>query len=302
MKVFLSWSGPLSKAVAEVFHDWLPTIINAVEPWLSSESISKGVPWIDGIKGGLSESNGLGLFFLTKEALTSPWMLFEAGSVSALGHERVCTVYVDVTPEGVSPPFSLFQGTKLDHDDVSRLMKQLNQLTPTPLAEKALDASFNRGWKELEEGLAKARITHGHAAKAKTPSTEDLLMGIRTAVSRIESRLGVIESIQSTNTGALSSLYSSGAVGMENLGLSGHRGPLSNFQPTGSSGGLRDLIGASAPSYRGGLINSPLTATTNRPHDSMSNPANAGTLGLINSHGSTTSETPPRKATSKPKK
>src|SRR4051812_13232017 len=37
MQLFLSWSGPRSKAVADALASWLPQAIHAVQPWMSSE-------------------------------------------------------------------------------------------------------------------------------------------------------------------------------------------------------------------------------------------------------------------------
>ena len=46
MKVFISWSGEKSKKIAEVFRDWLPQVIQAIEPFVSFEDIKRE---LDGI-------------------------------------------------------------------------------------------------------------------------------------------------------------------------------------------------------------------------------------------------------------
>lgn len=90
MKIFISWSGSMSQAIAEALHDWLPRVIQAVQPWLSSTNIDKGARWSDDIAAQLEETK-FGLICLTRENLEAPWILFEAGALSkTLDRTYVC--------------------------------------------------------------------------------------------------------------------------------------------------------------------------------------------------------------------
>lgn len=57
MKVFISWSGEANKKIASIFRDWLPTVIQAIEPLVSSEDIEKGTRWNTDIAQQLKESS-----------------------------------------------------------------------------------------------------------------------------------------------------------------------------------------------------------------------------------------------------
>ena len=101
MKVFLSWSGPRSKAVAELLNDWLRCVLQACKPWISSRDIDRGALWFSEISGQLSDT-GIGIVCLTSDNKSKPWILFEAGALAkGLSHVRVCTLLIDLKPSDI---------------------------------------------------------------------------------------------------------------------------------------------------------------------------------------------------------
>lgn len=154
MKVFISWSGDLSKSVASELRDWLPLVIQDIEPYFSPEDIDKGAKWFSEIVEELEVSD-FGLICLTPENLNKPWILFEAGALSKkLGTARVCPLRIGVSNADLQPPLSYFNASGLEKDEILRLVKSINKA----LAEKALDntkleTTFNKWWPELQEKL-----------------------------------------------------------------------------------------------------------------------------------------------------
>ncbi|TQV89535.1 hypothetical protein [Aliikangiella coralliicola] len=63
MKVFISWSGELSKELGEVFRDWLPSVIQSVKPFFTPNDIEKDSRWSKDIAQelGITGSDSLNL-------------------------------------------------------------------------------------------------------------------------------------------------------------------------------------------------------------------------------------------------
>src|SRR5262245_52631663 len=116
MKVFLSWSGRRSHALAGTLRLWLTDVLQDVEPWMSDRDISAGSRWFDQLNREL-QATSFGVLCLTAENIKAPWLLFEAGALSkALETARVVPYCLGFDPSVVPAPLSLFQGVRADKD------------------------------------------------------------------------------------------------------------------------------------------------------------------------------------------
>lgn len=117
MQVFLCWSGERSKAMAEALKDWLPQVVQAVKPWISSSDIDKGSRWITEMSDTLKETQ-VGIVCLTRENLDAKWILYEAGALSKTEDARVCTFLLDIEDTDLEYPLAQFQHTRFEKEDV----------------------------------------------------------------------------------------------------------------------------------------------------------------------------------------
>lgn len=155
MRVFISWSGERSRLVANALHDWLPNVIQAVDPWMSSSDIDKGARWSTEVSNQLAESS-FGIICLTPENLKSPWILFEAGALSkTIENTLVCPYLFQVEPRDVEWPLAQFQLTKAEVKDTLQLVHTMNfaQGNEQSLPESRIDKAFKHWWPILEQDL-----------------------------------------------------------------------------------------------------------------------------------------------------
>lgn len=185
MRVFISWSGDQSRQIALLLKDWLPSVIQALDPWVSSADIEKGDKWFTSISESLVNAGGMGIFCLTRDNLNAPWMAFEAGALAANDRARVATFLHDVKPDEVKPPLGLFQGTDAtSREDVLRLLQTMNKKIGNPLQETRLEKSFNANWASFQDDLRKIKATP--MKRAAEPDQKELLHNILATVRRIE--------------------------------------------------------------------------------------------------------------------
>lgn len=164
MKVFISWSKAQSHQVALAFKEWLPSIIQTIEPYVSSEDTDKGSRWNGEIVKELEQSS-YGILCVTKENMAEPWLLFEAGALSnKISQAYVCPFLFDIKPSQVKGPLEQFQSTVFEKEDVRKLVSAINKASgEASLREELLNKTFDKWWPDFETKI--------NALKAQQPST-----------------------------------------------------------------------------------------------------------------------------------
>ncbi|WP_258805099.1 toll/interleukin-1 receptor domain-containing protein [Pseudarthrobacter sp. NS4] len=206
MKVFLSWSGVDTKshAVARALDEWLPTVLNAVDPWISSRGLMAGLQWNQQLDRELDNTN-FGIIVVTPWNQHSQWLNFEAGALSKrVGglESRVAPLLVDFPNVAkLTGPLSSYQVVLPTKDGINQLVLSINQaLGEESRKFDALERAFDVCWPALESMLKKidedlpseadpaAAPTPRPAAADETDMFSEILNAIR-GLARSDARL-----------------------------------------------------------------------------------------------------------------
>jgi hypothetical protein len=127
MNIFLSWSGERSRQMSEFMRDWLGAIFPRANVFMS-EHIEKGSRGAHAIAAALERCDA-GIFLLTSNAASAPWVNFEAGAISkAVGFDRVFCLMLDNESPEVSEPVVAFSHFLPREDEIRALVKKLNDI------------------------------------------------------------------------------------------------------------------------------------------------------------------------------
>ncbi|HAT05283.1 MAG TPA: toll-Interleukin receptor [Aeromonas salmonicida] len=200
MKVFLSWSGTRSEKVAELLKEWLPYVLQASDPWVSTSDIDRGAQWFNSIQGQLQETT-TGIICLTQENKEKPWILFEAGALAkGLSDASVCTLLIDLEPQHVRPPLGQFNHTQANKSDLFKLICTLNGRLEKSLNMTSLQHAFNTQWPYFEEQFDEIiKATQNDTVSHQVPirAQDDILAEILDNTRALNSRLVELENNQS---------------------------------------------------------------------------------------------------------
>jgi hypothetical protein len=158
MKVFLSWSGARSHKVALIFREWLPSVIQSIVPYVSSEDIDKGARWSTDIAKELEDST-FGILCVTRDNIGAPWLNFEAGALSkTMDKSLVVPFLFDIKRSEVNGPILQFQSTVFEQDDLRKLIKSLNKACDKEgLTHDRLERAFDLWYPNLNSELDSLR-------------------------------------------------------------------------------------------------------------------------------------------------
>lgn len=203
MKIFLSWSGNESKQLAAIFKEWLPNVLQFVEPYMSAKDISLGERWNNSITGNLHESS-FGLIFVTPTNINAPWINYEAGALSKTFDSKVVPILynadVMILNEG---PLKQFQSAKnLEKESIYSLLQSINNANnELKLEEQRLEKAFDMWWKELEDcinGIVKDTPT-AEGSGTQEPSEKEILSVIYSKLTEQEKLLKMNRNYRSHN-------------------------------------------------------------------------------------------------------
>ncbi|MFJ3409478.1 hypothetical protein [Pseudomonas protegens] len=205
MKIFISWSGNRSRAVAEVLSDWIKCVLQASEPWISTRHIDRGSLWFTEINEKLRDIS-VGIVCLTQENKDKPWILFESGALAkGLSTNRVCTFLVDLQPHDLTDPLAQFNHTKPDKNGVWELVRTLNScLLEKALDERVLEKAFDVYWPIFQTEFASAISNNEPEKQAKPRAKEDVLMEILSVTREMSRRVNALESHQQNSVSTTS--------------------------------------------------------------------------------------------------
>ncbi len=160
VKIFISWSGEMSGSVAVHLKDWLTTVFEKIEPWISSENCTMGSRWYEELANQL-ENSSLGIICINHSNMNSPWLNFEAGAISkSVKNGKVIPLLFGLKPSELRGPLAQFTATTFDKDAIIKLTKEINNLAGNKVSDERLKKLVECSWPYLKKQIDSIQTTN----------------------------------------------------------------------------------------------------------------------------------------------
>lgn len=165
-RIFASWSGERSKAVALGLKSLLQDLFQEGVEVFVSDHISPGEAWAQRLGAELEQSD-FGILCLTLDNFEAPWLLFEAGAIAKkFGTSKVVPYLIDPLPPAAErSPLAQFQHVRADREGTYRLVESINNLRANA---RSMERPFARWWPDLEQTLAGLPVPKTEQAGTKS--------------------------------------------------------------------------------------------------------------------------------------
>jgi hypothetical protein len=160
LKVFISWSGKESRAIAKELRDLIRGVFGGdPKPFMSAHDISAGERWADHLNRVLEESN-MGILCITPENVREPWILYEAGSLAKSVEASIVIQYcIGLNVNDLIIPLQQFQAVNADRSGTLKLVETINEkIREKELNRQILKANFETWWLRLKAKLEKSPV------------------------------------------------------------------------------------------------------------------------------------------------
>jgi hypothetical protein len=123
-------------------------------------------------------------YFLTKENLEAPWLMFEAGALSKnVGKSHTIPLLFGIDATDIKGPLSQFQAAPFNKEEIRRILITLNSaLEDDALESTILNSVFEKWWPDLESKISKLLKEEEPQEKVILRSERDLLEEILAVV------------------------------------------------------------------------------------------------------------------------
>lgn len=191
MKVFISWSGETSKAVALALKKELNKLVR-VQYFVSDSDIKSGQSWAKEIEKAIDTAT-YGIICATPESLESEWVLFEAGSLRSK-KTRVCPYLIGMKTSDLTGPLKDLHARSASKEGTWKLAMDLAEISDEQIETGDLKEVFeDTTWPRLKESLeeAKSKALDGgddEAIEQSSRSVEDMVREVLDTVRELHSR------------------------------------------------------------------------------------------------------------------